>query len=542
LGFLKRWWLLIVLGPVVAGAAGYVFVAQVPPVYQANTTLLVVRGTFATTGVDDPAGAESLGRTYAEALKTRPVLENAAQRIGQGATARDLQQNVAVRPVTGTQLLRLTVEDRNPARAADAANAIVAVFTEQNLEMQAGRYASSRQNLEQLVATLRVEIDSRSAELQKLRSSVTTGDPQLARLETEYAQLQATYSDSVRTYESLRVSEARGLNGLMVVEPAVPPVDPVRPNKLQTVALAVLAGLVIAVAFAKLIEYLDDGLRTRERLASATGLRALASIPRWHVSSGGLIARQVGEGSADRTAMRAAEGYRLLFGTLTMAGWDALGDQSPKALIVTSAAMDEGKSLTAANLAAVFAESGRRVILVDADVHRPSQMRRFDLSNRTGFSTLLINPNLSLESVLRETPIPGLRVLPAGPAPAAPSSLYTSRHLASRLAELRQHCDLVVFDTPPVLAQADAALLSPHADGVIFVVDAQKSRGRQVRRALEMLSEAGAQVLGAAFNRVSPRYMDYVQYQSYTAAKDAQPEDAVTQNKSVGTAARGEAT
>jgi capsular exopolysaccharide synthesis family protein len=221
---------------------------------------------------------------------------------------------------------------------------------------------------------------------------------------------------------------------------------------------------------------------------------------------------------------------------------DALGDEQPKALIVTSAAMNEGKSVTAANLAAVFAEAGKQVILVDADVHRPSQMRRFDLSNRAGFSTLLLNRNVSLDSVLRETPIPGLRVLTAGPSPAAPSALYTSPHLASRLAELRQRSDLVVFDTPPVLAQADAALLSPHVDGVIFVVDAERSRGRQVRRALELLAEAGAQVLGAAFNRVSPRHMDYVQYQSYAPDKDAPLGDAGTQTKTVGAHAGGEAT
>jgi non-specific protein-tyrosine kinase len=542
-GFLKRWWLLLLLGPIVAGAVGYVFVGEVAPVYQANITMIVERGTTSGTAIDDPTGSEALARTYAEALKTRPVLEAAAQRVGEGLTARDLLQNVTVKTVTGTQLMKLTVEDRSPARAAAAANAVVAVFSEQNLEQQARRYASSRQNLEQLVGALRGEIDARSAELQQLRSSLPAGDPQLARLESEFAQLQATYSNSVRSYEDLRVAEARGLSGMTVVEPAIPPTDPVRPNKLQTMALAVVAGLVVAAAFAKLLDYLDDGLPSRERLATATGLRALASIPRWRVSNGGLITREVSEGTAKRDALRAAEGYRLLFGTLSLTPeLDGLGENQPKSLIVTSAAMDEGKSLTAANLAAVFAEAGKRVILVDADVHRPSQMRRFELTNRAGFSTLLINPSASLKGMLRGTSVPGLQVLTAGPAPAAASALYTSRHLASRLAELREHCDVVVFDTPPILAQADAALLSPHVDGVIFVVDAQKSRGRQVRRALELLNEAGAQVVGAAFNRVAPRHMDYVQYQSYAPDQDPQSGETAPQNKNVAARARSEAT
>ncbi len=540
LGFLKRWWLLLVLGPVVAGAAGYYFVLRVPPVYQADTTLLVSRGSSSgIPGADDPTAAESLARTYAEALKTRPVLEEAARRTGVSLSGRELLQAVTVRPVTGTQLLRVVVEDRDPKVAADLANAIVGVFGAQNLEMQAGRFASSRQNLEQLVATLRSELDARSAELQQLRSTLAADDPQLTRRQSEFTQLQATYSDSVRTYENLRVAEASGLNGFTVVEPAVPATDPVRPNKAQSVAIAVLAGLVIAAATARAIEYLDDGLRTRERLAAATGLRALGSIPSWRTRPGGMLASQATASEPDRDARRAAESYRLLFGTLMIAGSD--GGHQPRTLLVTSAAMDEGKSLTAANLAAVYAEAGRRVILVDADLHRPTQMERFGLPNRSGLSTLLLNQSVTVDSLLRETAVPGLRVVTSGPAPAAPSALYTSDRLAARLAELRSACDVLVFDTPPVLAQPDATLLGQHVDGVVFVVDARKSRGRQVRRALELLNEAGVVVLGAAFNRVPPRGMDYV---PYTAAQPGpvQSEDSTSSGAGVTARARGRAT
>src|SRR6185436_9214994 len=123
--------------------------------------------------------------------------------------------------------------------------------------------------------------------------------------------------------------------------------------------------------------------------------------------------------------------------------------------------------------------------------------------------------NTPLTSLLRETSIPGLRVLTAGPAPASPSALFTSRRLNARLAELREQCDVLIVDTPPVLAQPDAALLGPHVDGVLFVVDARSSRGRQVRRALELLQQAGVPVLGAALNRVSANVMDYIQYNNY---------------------------
>jgi capsular exopolysaccharide synthesis family protein len=209
--------------------------------------------------------------------------------------------------------------------------------------------------------------------------------------------------------------------------------------------------------------------------------------------------------------------------------------------MITSAAMDEGKSVTAANLAAVLAESGQRVILVDGDLHRPSQGTRFGVQNRSGFSTLLANPSVKLPSILRDTSVPGLRLLTAGPSPAVASSLLTSRRFDSRLAELCDNCDVVIIDTPPVLAKPDAALLAPHMDGVLLVVDAQRSRGRQVRRALEMLAEAGATVDGIALNRVSEKAMDYVQYLAYTPEPTPQSQKSGASSK-ISAAARGGAT
>lgn len=540
LGFLKRWWALLLLGPIVAGLAGYAVVLQLPAVYQANVTLIVNRGSVGTTSTaDDTAGAESLARTYAEALKTRPILDEAAQRSGASISARDLQQAVTVRPVSGTQLLHLTVEDRDPTRAANLANTIVTVFSEHNLDLQAGRYASSRQNLEQLVATLRGEIDSRSAELQQLRATLPPGDPQLARAESDIAQLQTTYSETVGTYESLRVAEARGLNSVTVVEPAVAVTDPVRPNRPQGVALAVLAGLLVAAGFARAVEYLDDGLRDGERLARAAGLRALGTIPRWRLADGGTAASQAGASGAYASTRRAAEAYRLLLSTLQAT--TNLGDQAPRTVMVTSAVAGEGKSVTAANLAAALAEAGKRVILVDADVHRPSQMRRFQLPTNGGYSTLVLNPSVSAQSLLLETSIPGLRLLTSGPAPASPSVLFTSPLLAARLTELIECSDVVVFDTPPTLVQPDAALLGSHVDGVLFVVDARTSRGRSVRRALGLLHGAGARVLGAALNRVSKKALDSVDY-AYELSPERAAEATRSSSAPLGKSAPGKAT
>jgi non-specific protein-tyrosine kinase len=465
-------------------------------------------------------GADVLARTYAESLKTQPVLDEAARRMDLPANHRDMLQSVTVRPIAGTQLLRLTVDGKDPNEAATLANTVVTVFSEQNQQMQTARFESSRQSLEQLVASLRTEIDSRSQELQQLRSTRAASDADLARAESEFAQLQSTYGDSVRTFESLRIAEARGLNGVSVVEPAAPPPDPVRPNKIQAALFALLAGALVAVGLAKVIDYVDDGLRDRERLVQVTGLQPLGLIPAWPAAGDGLVVReQAGAASVDPASMRAAEAYRLLFNVLQVTG--SQDQQQIRALMLASAAIDEGKSLTAANLAAVLAEAGRRVILVDADLHRPSQMNRFQLPNTAGLSTLLSDTSVTVDGVVRDTRVSGLRVLTSGPATPAASALFTSPRLVAIMADLRAACDVVVFDTPPALGAPDAALLAPHADAVLFVVDARKSHGRQVRRALTMLRQAGARVIGAAFNRVSAKSLAYLEYGAPTTREDA---------------------
>lgn len=539
LSFVRRWWPLLCLGPLVAALVGYIALLQIAPVYQAGTTLLVTRATVIGSGsTDDSAGAEALARTYAEALKTRPVLDEAIQRLGVSMSSRDLGQAVTVRPVTGTPMLRLTVEDKNPQRAADLANTIVAVFSQHNVADQNERLANSRQQMEQLVASLRVELDTRTSQLQQLRASLPAGDPQITRAEGELAQLQATYNDTLRTYENLRLAEAQGTNGVRVVEPAVPVNEPVRPNRLQIMALAIVAGLFVAIGSALAFEYLDDGLRDAQRVAAATGLRVLGSVPRWPAADRGLAGSQAGgPPGVDRATRQAADAYRLLFTSLVVATTE--GERTPRVLMVASAAKDEGKSVTAANLAAVLAESGERVILVDADVHRPSQMQRFGVPNSVGLSTLLASDGVPVDSVLQSTAVPGLWVLPAGPPPNTSGSLFTSSRLSARLGALRRECDMLVIDTPPTLAQSDAALLASHADGVLFVVDARTSRARQVRHALELLRQSGAWIIGVTLNRVPRSQLEYVEYGYQPSGRPGAAESRTA--AALGTAAPGKA-
>jgi capsular exopolysaccharide synthesis family protein len=508
LRFIRRWLLLLLLGPVLGGVGGYLVIRQVPSVYEATVTLLVGQGLVTnSSGTDQLLGAEQLAQTYAEAIRTRPVLGQAASDVGLSLTFKELLDRVHTRRVPNTQLLRIAAENTDPALAASLANTIAQTFVSKNQEVQTARFASSRDSLGQLVDGLQNDIANKKSQLDEVGTQPASPerDSQISLLQTQLTQLQSMHADTMRSYQDLQVVEARGMNTLTVIEPAVPPEDPIRPNRPLVAVLAVLVGLMLATGAAAIAEYVDDVLRDRQRVALATGLSTLGLVPRC----------EAGTSLRDPASRRLVEGYRLLRSNILA----SVNDPSHlRTLLVASPAVGEGKSTTAANLAIVLAESGRRVILVDADMHRPTQMKLFGVTGRRGLSSLLLDPNETASALLRPTWLTNLSVLPAGPTPADPSALLSSRHCDEVITQLQGLCDVVVVDTPPLLAQPDAALLGTRADGVLLVIDASKSRGRQAVRAIEMLRESGAVVLGAVLNRIPKKALEYPSYDSYYAS------------------------
>lgn len=508
LRFLRRWFPLLLIGPLLGGLAGFLVIRQVPPVYEATVTLLVGQGIVSnSSGTDQLLGAEQLAQTYAEAVRTRPVLVEAANQIGLPLTFGELLERVRARRVANTQLLRISAENTDPAVAASLANTVAQVFVSKNQDIQTSRFATSRDGLGQLVDGLQNDIAGKTRQLDELRAQPASPerDSTIALLQGQLAQLQTMHDETLRSYQDLQVVEARGMNTLTVLEPAVAPDSPIRPNRALVIMLAVVGGLILASGAGLLAEYVDDALRDRQRVALATGLSTLGLVPR----------AESPVSLRDPSSRRLVESYRLLRSNILASTSDP---GHLRSLLIASPAIGEGKSTTAANLAIVLAESGRRVILVDADMHRPTQMKLFAVPNRAGLSTLLVDPSESAVNVLRPTWLANLRVLPAGPSPADPSALLSSRRCDDVFNQLSELCDVIVVDTPPLLAQPDAALLGSRTDSVLLVLDASKSRGRQAARAIEMLRESGAAVLGAVLNRLPKKAMEYTAYDTYYAS------------------------
>ena len=185
-------------------------------------------------------------------------------------------------------------------------------------------------------------------------------------------------------------------------------------------------------------------------------------------------------------------------------------DHALHTLLVTTAAPEEGKSVTLANIGVIFAREEKQVILVDADMRRPRLHEIFGLGNDDGVSSLLRHPDAPLP--LQETEVPNLRLLTAGPPPPNPADLLASAHMETLLARLTELADIVLIDAPPVIAATDAALLAAKVDGVLLVVSAGRTKREHVERAKDLLEKVNANVIGAVLINAALDVSTYGEY------------------------------
>jgi capsular exopolysaccharide synthesis family protein len=252
------------------------------------------------------------------------------------------------------------------------------------------------------------------------------------------------------------------------------------------------------VLVALAVEYFDDTLKDKEDVEHVLGLPTLGTVARHpgaRATAPSIIA-------LDDPFAPVTEAYRVAriniqFSTVVRG--------RSKTLLVTSAAPGEGKTTTAANLGVVMAQAGRKVVLVDADLRRPSLHRVFGIANQQGLTTLLLDDALAAETALVETRVRGLFVLPSGPLPPNRAELLGSERMRTRLEQLTEIADAVILDSPPILAVADTHALGTLASGVILVADSERTRSDLVRRGKEALEQVGLRLYGVILNKTSAR-------------------------------------
>ena len=345
----------------------------------------------------------------------------------------------------------------------------------------------------------------------------------------EYSLLKRDVETNRTLYEGLleKLKEAgvtAGLrsNNIKILDAARVPTAPVEPNIPRNLLFALVLGITSGVGLAFLLENMDNTVRTTEQAQLISALPSLGMIPlgsKWPAN--GSHAKQLTLASSKeaveivtqaRPQSQMAESYRALRTSLLLSSLGA----PPKVIMVTSARPQEGKTTTAINSAIVLAQKGVRVLLVDADLRRPSVHKTLGLGPRSGLSNVLTG-SATLQQAITVSPVlPNLFILPAGTPPPNPAELLASTNMKQVLDELREQFDHVVVDTPPTLSVTDAVVLSPRVDAIILVIRSGQTTKQALRRSRDILMQVNAHVTGVLLNAVdlsSPDYYYYYEYQ-----------------------------
>ncbi|MCY7347420.1 MAG: polysaccharide biosynthesis tyrosine autokinase [Pyrinomonadaceae bacterium] len=315
-------------------------------------------------------------------------------------------------------------------------------------------------------------------------------------------------------------------NNIGVAEIAIPPVIPVAPRRLTTVLGVLFLSTLFGMGLALFLEYLDDTIRTTEEVETYLGLPALAAIPRIDALTGKRKLLLVGgteDGAANPTndllihkdsRSSLAEAYRQLRTSILL----STAGHAPKSLLVTSSLPSEGKTTTAINTAISLAQTGAKVLIIDADMRRPRLHSVFNRSNAEGLSTILSSEmaDSNILSIIQYDEEARLNLLPSGPVPPNPAELIGSEQMSNLLKMLQKNFTHVVVDSPPIASFTDGVLVASMVDGVILVVNSGRSSRQVVRRSRQLLLDIGAKIFGVVLNNVNLHSQDnYYYYQSY---------------------------
>jgi capsular exopolysaccharide synthesis family protein len=437
----ERWWMVLVA--MIAGAAISLGVALASTKQYTAESSLLIRSSNLQTLIDANASANSedparLAATNLLLVTSSAVAKQVQTALRTNESASDLSAQVSASANPDADIITIQATDPDPNRAARIANAFADQFV-------AFERAQSQQQAAAGAARLRSEIASLPADATAQRAQLLTA------------------LHNVLALQAVTTGDAT------VVDRATPPSSPSSPNYKKAAILGLIAGLAIGLAAVFLMDLFDRRIKAIEEFESAYDLRAIGSLPRY--------ARP-----EPATSPQSLESFRILRSALSY-----LADGSDlRTVLVTSAVSGEGKTTVASGLAYATALAGQQVVLIEADLRRPSFQQHFDLGiDNRGLSTVLVG-GVAVEDVLH-TPledVPTLRVLPSGPFPTHPSELLASREMTLALEDLARQVDLVVIDSPPLLPVADAQVLlgQPVIDASLIVCRTYMTTRDQARR------------------------------------------------------------
>lgn len=493
---LWHWAWLIALAVVIAAGGAYFVSKLTPPVYQARTTVLVdMTSSNSSNDYGFVLLNSQLTQTYSQMMTKSSVLDEVATRLG---LVKVNPKAITANPLTNTQLINIFAESTNPKLAADIANTLVTVFSEQVQSLQTTRYSASEQSLKAQMT----DIDNK-LKIANNQLSTTTDRAEAVRLETTIANYTQTYASLLQSYEQVRLAETQTLSSIVQIEPAVIPDGPIRPRTLMNVAVAGLVSMLLTSGLIIGVDLVNDTVKTPDEIAKKLGLPVLGIISHYKRNEGVPV-------TESQPLSPVSEAFRTLRTNVKYAG--AGIDKALDSIMIISAMPSEGKTEVLVNLGVVLAQNGLRVLLIDADLRRPALHHRLGLDNLVGLSQTFVHPELGMDYSLQPTRVNGLSAITSGDSPPNPSELLGSQYMGSILNVLKKEYDILLIDTPPALAVTDAAAMLPYVDGVLLVVKPGSTHLAPLRSLVDQFRKSDGKLLGVVLNDINPRSSSYGYY------------------------------
>lgn len=303
------------------------------------------------------------------------------------------------------------------------------------------------------------------------------------------------YDGLLQRLKEIGVAGGVGINNISIVDKAQVPIYPYKPDLGRNITMGLAIGLLVGLLVAWLLEHLDDSIRFADDVERETGAAVLGVVPKLKAVEAGKNAIAMGPHLDPTSAF--SEAYRSVRTALQF----STASGAPRRLVVTSSSKNEGKSTTALALAINFAQMGKPVLLVDADLRNPVLHKLLQVDNARGLSNYL-SGHVGVLEVVHKTQVPNLFVMTTGPLPPNPVELLSSMKLLAMLSQCEEHFAHVIVDGPPVLGIADSIVLSNQVDSAVFVIESGKTRKGHAKAALKRLHQAGVHPLGVILTKI----------------------------------------
>lgn len=549
---LKRFWLIVTMAFI--GVITAVLINTfMRPLYNSSVLLMIDREDSGNlnpvTQITSWSNDEDYYRTQYSLLESRSILEKVYNTLNLGDVyqfaapdgLKKLEKAISISPEPRSRLVKIQLFTYDPQLSAKIANTLAATFVQYNL--------TSRVTMaEEVIKAL--ESTQKSAQEQELLNSmpqVVNSDfiknlkQQEAALKGQYASLSSKYTqnhpdvislhnqlnairetidkETNRIVQSIKIdlSGQFSANNIRIIDKAVPAMLPARPRKALNIIIGFISGMLIAMLISLILEFIDQTVKTSEDIESKLKLPFLGFVPQESLKSGQIEYEQM----LKKGNFLLPENIRNI---RTMLGF-AMGED--KAFLITSSIQGEGKSNLSSNLAVAIAQTGKKVLLIDGDLRRPRLHKVFRLSTEKGLSNLW-NGSGEKEAYafnVQKTDVPNLSVITSGVRPPNPAELLNTPKLKDLVHWAKENYDIVAVDCPAILPVSDTLLWGKHIDRALFVISYGKTNVKSALLAIDKLTKAGINILGAAIGHYNlegyGKYGYYKHYSYYTQDKNS---------------------